>query len=56
MPRTTSELRRVPNAYNMRVGALSATALGVAVPAATVTGTVPDVLRLGAGAQALRSG
>jgi hypothetical protein len=53
MPRATSELRRGLNAYNLRVGALSATALGVVMLAATVTGTVPDVLGLGAGAQAL---
>jgi hypothetical protein len=53
MPRATSELRRVLNAYNLRVGALSATALGVVMLAATVTGTVPDVLGLGAVAQAL---
>jgi hypothetical protein len=53
MPRATSELRRGLNAYNLRVGALSATALGVAMLAATVTGTVPDVLGLGAVAQAL---
>jgi len=53
MPRATSELRRGLNAHNLRVGALSATALGVVMLAATVTGTVPDVLGLGAVAQAL---
>ena len=53
MPRATSELRRGLNAYNLRVGALSATALGVVMLAATVTGTVLDVLGLGAVAQAL---
>ena len=53
MPRATSELRRGLNAYNLRVGALSATALGVVMLAATLTGTVPDVLGLGAGAQTL---
>jgi hypothetical protein len=53
MPRATSELRGGLNAYNLRVGALSATALGVAMLAATLTGTVPDVLGLGVGTQAL---
>jgi len=43
MPSAASELRRGLNAYNMRVGALSAAALGVAMLAATVTGTVPPV-------------
>ncbi len=41
MPRATSELRRGLNAYNLRVGALSAAAIGVVMLAATATGTVP---------------
>jgi hypothetical protein len=53
MPSATSELRRSLNAYNLRVGGLSAAATGVATLLATLTGTIPDVFGLGSVAQAL---
>jgi hypothetical protein len=52
-PTAASEFRRGLDPYNLMVGAVAAGVLGVATLLATRAGLVPDLLRFGAGPQAL---